>query len=79
VNRRPFRAHPMRFIAHRMYPARVDPAIIKIEQRASCDRIVNRFVIKARFMQHGNIGRPNRNRVVIHLAHKTEERLIRIA
>ena len=50
MNCRPFGAHAMRFIAHRVYTAGVNPAIIEIEERTNRDRVVDRFVCEARFV-----------------------------
>jgi hypothetical protein len=45
-----------------MNAARVDPPVIKIEQSAHCDRIVDRFIRKSRLVQRLNIGGLNGNR-----------------
>ncbi len=77
--RRTFRTQAMRLIAHGMHAASVDPAIVEIEQSTNRDRVVDRFVGKSRLMQLRNIRRPDGNRVFIHFAHKTKQRLFGIA
>lgn len=78
MNGRSFSARPMRLIAHRVHAACVDPAVVKVEQRADGDRIVNGFVRITGRVQSIDVRRLNRDRVLVHLADKAKQRLLRI-
>ncbi len=66
----------MGFIAHRVNTARINPAVIKIEQRANCQRIINSFVCIAHLMQRSDVSRTNIHRVKINLTDKPEQRFL---
>jgi len=74
VNGRAFGAHRMRFIAHGLNAAGIDPAIVKVEQGADGDGVVNDFVSVAGRMQEVDIGRADVHRFAIHFSHKPHER-----
>ncbi len=71
-------AGAMGFIAHCMNTARINPAVIKVEQRANCQRIINCFVCIANCMQSVDVSRANVHRVKINFAYEPEQRLLRI-
>jgi len=66
----------MGFIAHRVNTARINPAVIKIEQRANRQRIINCFVRVARLMQSLDIGGANIHGIEINLTHEPEQRFL---
>ena len=51
MNRRTLAAQTVRLVAHRVNAARIDPSIVKIEQRADGQRVVDCLVGKARAVQ----------------------------
>ncbi len=69
-------SHCVRLIAHRMYTAGIDPPIVKIEQCANGDCIVNRFVGIAGLMQYLDIRRFNGHRIAIHFVNEAEQRFL---
>lgn len=68
----------MRFIAHRMNAARIDPSVVKIEKRADRQRVIDRLIRVPGFVQRGNIRRSDVHGVVIDFPDKTEKRLFLI-
>jgi len=63
----------MRFIAHGMHPARVDPPVIEVKKRANRQRVIDGFVCVAVGVQGFYIARPDGDRVLIDLADKPQE------
>ena len=66
----------MRLFRQGMHAAGVDPPVVEIEECASGNGEVNRFVIPSRFVQGNHILSRDPWRVMIHLVHKTEQRLV---
>ena len=67
----------MRFIAHGMNAACVDPPVVEIEQRADGDRIVDSFVRESRFVEWCYVRRLNGDGIVVHLSHKAKQDFLR--
>ena len=72
----PLTALPVRFIRHGVDAARIDPAIIEIEQRAHRDGEVDCVVIPTGFVERFHILGGDPLRVVIHLVHEAEQRFV---
>ena len=68
----------MRFIAHGMNAACVDPPVVEIEQRADADRIVDGLVRKSRFVEDCDICGLDGNGIVVHLSHKAKQGFLRL-
>ena len=64
------------FITHGMHAARVNPSIVKVEQRANGKCVVNGFVAIACFMQDRDVRWTNGYRFEIYLPHKSEKRFL---
>src|SRR5580658_2532069 len=79
VLRGTFRAHPVRFLAHRMHAARVNPTVVEVEQRAYRKGVVNGLIRITCFVQRFDVARPNPHRVEIHFPHKPEQCLFLFA
>jgi len=76
MNGRSFCAHTVRFVAHRVYAAGINPTVIEIEKSAHGDGVVNGFVCVADRMKRFNVGRLNGDRILIYLPHKAEQGLL---
>ncbi len=69
----------MRFVAHGMHTACVNPAIVKVEESADGDRVVNGFVRIAFLVKSFNVRGLNRHRIGVYLVDKPEESLLGFA
>ncbi len=69
---------PVRLIAHRVNAARVDPAIVEVEQRADRDGVIDGFIRIAGLVQSFDIQRLNGNGIAIDLADEAEQRFLGI-
>ena len=65
----------MRFVTHSVYAAGIDPAIVKVEQRANGDRVIDRFIGVTRRMQCLDVITLNIVRVMVHLANEPHQSL----
>ena len=54
-----FGTHAMRFVAHGVYAAGINPTVVEIEERTDSDGVVDGFVGKTGGVQNGDIGRAN--------------------
>ena len=75
---RSFCSCSVRFIAHGMNAACVDPPVVEIEQRADGDRIIDGFVRESRLVEDCDVRWLNRNGIVVHLSHKPEQSFLRL-
>jgi hypothetical protein len=64
-------------IAHRAHAARVDPTVVKVEQRANGDGVIDRLVCIAFRMQSFDVLRLNGVRFIIYLSNKPHQGLFR--
>jgi len=76
MHRRAFRAGAVRFVAHSVNAAGIDPPIVEIEKRADREGVVDGLVAEAHGVQSGDIRRTNGDGVLVHFANKTEQRLV---
>src|SRR5580658_10074255 len=76
VLRRTLGAYPVRFFAHRVHAACVNPPVVEVEQRAYRERVVNCFIRITCLVQRFHVVGPNPHRVEIHLPHKPEQSLL---
>src|ERR1035441_3509853 len=60
----------------RMDTARINPAIVKIEQRAHCNGEVDRLVVPSQRAQRKHIVGGNSRRLVVYLVHKSKQRFV---
>ncbi len=67
---------PVCLIAHRVNAAGVDPTIVKIEERADGNGVVDRLVGITGLVQGLDIRRLNRNGIAIDLADEAEQRFL---
>ena len=68
----------MRFVAHRVDAAGVDPSIVEIEKRTDRERVINGLITVARIMQQSDIRRPDVDGILIDLSDKPEQRFFPI-
>jgi hypothetical protein len=68
----------MRFIAHRVNAAGIDPTVIEVEKRADGDGVVDGFIGITGSLKNLDVGRPNCDRILIHLPYEAKERLLRM-
>lgn len=66
----------MGFFGQGMNPARVNPAVIEIEQRAYRDGEVDRLVVPAGVVKRNHIVSGDTRRIMIHLRDKAEQRFV---
>ena len=71
-----FGAHRVSLITHGMNATGVDPAIVKIEERADRDGVVNRLVSVADLVEGLDIGGLDGGRVAIHLLDEAHKRFL---
>ena len=69
-----FSAFLVCLVGQRMHSARVDPAVVKIEQRAYTNRKIDGFVVPACFVQRFHIRGGDLRGIVIHLVDEAEQR-----
>lgn len=74
--RRALRSRPVRIVAHGMYPAGINPAVIEIEEGAHGYGVIDGFVGKALLVKSCDICWADVDRVEIYLADESKERLI---
>ncbi len=68
----------VRFIAHGMNAAGVDPAIVEIEQGADGDCIIDRFVGEPSLVEGLDVGGLNGNGIAIHFSDEAKESFVPI-
>lgn len=66
----PLTGLPVRFIRHRTYARRIDPAIVEVKQAADIDGVVDGFVRPSGPVHTINVRWPDRNRAAIDLLDK---------
>jgi hypothetical protein len=69
----------MSLVAQRVHAAGIDPAIVKVEQRADRDRVINLLVSPTGLMQRLHIAGGNAWRVLIDLIDEPKQQLFLIA
>ena len=78
MNGRPLCSGTVRFIAHGVNAARVDPAIVEVEERADGDGVVDCFVGEAGLVERCDVGRLNGKGIAVHFVHEAEESFLRL-
>jgi hypothetical protein len=66
----------VRLLRHRVNARRVNPTIVKVEERADSDCAIDRLVRPSGATQGFEIGRTNSGRIVIDLGDESEQRLV---
>jgi len=76
MHRTPLPSRPMRLIRQRMHSRRINPSIVKIEQRANRDREIDCLVRPAHRVQRLHILGRNPRRIMVDFVNKAEQRLL---
>ena len=69
-------AYLVGLFGQRMDTAGIDPAIVKIEQRAHGDGEIDRLVIPSQCAQRNHVVGGNSRRIVVHFVHKSKQRFV---
>ncbi len=68
----------MGFLGHFAHSGGIDPAVVKIEQAADVDGIVDGFIGPAGVVHPGNVRGPDGDRVAVYFLDKPEQGLFRV-
>jgi hypothetical protein len=76
VDRAPFGTRPVRRFGQRVDTRRIDPAVVKVEQRTDCDREIQLFIGPPGFSQSRGIFGRQRIRLAVDAIQKPEQQLV---